>query len=263
MSALPSGGRPSTFVAIAQFEGRKLISSGPFWAGVGIALLGSAIFLRASLARFASWDDDSWTMVVGFMMLAILTMVATNRAGLRDHREHTDEQHASLPVGPATRAGGLLLATAWPAVAAAVLLASVVALAAIQLGVPGIGVIHFVHLVLLIVMLGVLGAALAMWVPSPFVAPVLALGLYFVSPGEDHASWHAAWPFSFLQSVELAAWHLIYIASLIAVIGVWTLSRFGMQRALEVTLIVAIVAGGISLAVVVGRVCPDIGRCLL
>lgn len=259
--------------AIARFEGRKLLTSGPFLAGIGIALLGSGVFLKVSGERSASWEEDAWTMAVGFMLLSTFTLLATNRAALRDSREHTSEQHASLPVSPTTRTGGLLLAAAWPTIASAILLAAVITLAALRLGAPDISSIGLVHLVLLMVMglvrfvllmvmFSALGVALASWFSNSFIAPVITLAFFFVSPGEDFASWHVLWPFTFVETTSLAALHLVYFASLTVAFGVIALARFGMRRRLLVTLVAAVVTGGVAIGIVMIRVCPDVGRCL-
>ncbi len=256
--------------AIARFEGRKLLTSGPFLAGIGIALLGSGFFLKVSGERFASWEEDAWTMAVGFMMLSTLTLVATNRAALRDEREHTREQHASLPVSPTTRTGGLLLAAAWPTIFSAILLMIVIAIATLRLGVPDISTIGLAHLVLLgaarfvllMVMFSALGVALASWVSNSFVAPVITLAFFFVNPGEDFASWHVVWPFTFVEASWLTWLQLVYFASLTVVFGVIALAKHGMRRRLLATLIAAVVTGGVALAIVMIRVCPEVGRCL-
>jgi hypothetical protein len=252
--------------AIARFEGRKLLTSGPFLAGVGIALFGSAIFLLAARERFASWDHDAWTMGVGFILMGILTMVATNRAGLRDRREHTVEQHASLPVSQTARRGGLLLATASPAGAAAILLAAALVGASFQLAIPDFMYVHYIHLVLLVVMFGILGAALASWFSSPFVAPLLAFALFFVNPGDSPSAWGAAWPLTIVESVSVATWHLAhlaYIASLIVIFGVCAVGRFGMRRSMTAALVTALVVGSVALGIVVTQACPDVSPCLL
>jgi len=252
--------------AIARFEGRKLLTSGPFLAGVGIALFGTAVFLLAARERFASWDQDAWTMGVGVILMGILTMVATNRAALRDRREHTVEQHASLPVSEAVRRGGLLLATVSPAGVAAVLLAAGLMAASFQLEIPDFMYVHYLHLVLLVVMFGVLGAALASWISSPFVAPLVAFALFFVHPGEGTSAWNAAWPLTIVESVSVATWHLAhlaYIASLIVVFGICAVGRYGMRRSMTAALVTALVVGSVALGIVVTQACSDTGPCLL
>jgi hypothetical protein len=221
------------------------------------------MFLQAAGAPSASWHDDAWTMAAGFIILAILTMVATNRAALRDHREHTTEQHSSLPLRPDTRVQGLLVAMAIPVAVATVLLSVMVAGAAASLGLSGLQAIHAVQLPLLVVMLGALGAALALWAPNAFVAPVVAIGFYIVAPDDaEPASWHVIWPFATIDSPGLAAWHLVYVLGVAALFAVVAIGRTGWRRSLVALLVIAVVAITASLVVMVPGVCLGPGRCL-
>ena len=88
MSAIDRRPATSAIIAsLARVEGRKLVTDRIFLAGVAIALLGSGLFVRASLTQpGTTWDDDGWTVGVGVMILAILTMVAANQAALKRSR---------------------------------------------------------------------------------------------------------------------------------------------------------------------------------
>ncbi|MGH7349218.1 MAG: hypothetical protein ACREI6_04325, partial [Candidatus Rokuibacteriota bacterium] len=71
--------------ALVRLEGWKLVRHSVFLAGVGLALLGSAVFVAATVRLpDASWSEDGWTAFVGFGLLGLLTMVATSFAALRD-----------------------------------------------------------------------------------------------------------------------------------------------------------------------------------
>lgn len=249
---------------LARLEGRKLIVSPAFLAGVGIALLGGGIFLSTAGNPDASWADDSWTMAAGFILLAILSMIATNRAVLRDHREHTAEQHSSLPLAPQIRTQGTLLAIAAPTGAAAALLGIMVMVAATKLRLSSLQALHALQLPLLVVLLGTLGTTLARWVPSAFVAPAAAIFFYVVSPGDSTPrSWHVIWPFATPDSAGLATWHLVYVLGVAAVLGVVAVGRDGWSRRLTAAGIVALTTTAVSLLVMMARVCPPTGRCLL
>ncbi len=121
----------SAAVALANLGGRKLIRHPVYLAGLGFAAVGTAMFVK-TVFRSSSivWNEDGWTVQVGFLLLAILTMVATNLAALRDRRAETVEQHDSLPVARSARTGGLLVGVLWPAVLSAVALGVVLVYAA-------------------------------------------------------------------------------------------------------------------------------------
>ncbi len=73
--------------ALARLEGRKLIRHPIFLAGVGFALLGGAIFVAEAVREPAvSWEEDGWTVFIGFGLLGLLTMLAASYVALRDRR---------------------------------------------------------------------------------------------------------------------------------------------------------------------------------
>lgn len=258
MSSVADARRGSVVPALSRAEGWHLVSHPIFLAGLAVATLGCAIFVRSLIAGSAvSWEEDGWMAVVGVLLLGILTMVATNHAALRDRRSHTTEQHASLPVRPAVRTSGLLAATVWPASVAALLMVSVVAIAAIQdLGPSGIEWIHLVMFVVSVLLLGTMGVALAAWVPNPFVAPVVAWVLLFVTPGETPAAWHSLIPWQTLGVPGLAAWHLVYLCGLTALVALIALAK---TRRLRTLVLPAILTGAVTIASAAAQltgVCP-------
>lgn len=266
MSAGARSSPPSGVVtALARFEGRRLIGHPMFLAGVAFALIGSGMFVKASLTRSPiSWNDDGWTIAAGFILLGILTMVASNHAALRDRREHTEEQHASLPVGAPARTGGLLAAMLWPAAVTTVLLSAVAGFATARgVRIGNAEAVQLVGFVWLIPMLGALGIAIAAWFSNPFVAPLVGWALFLFTPNDPPASWHSLTPFADLRTVDLAAWHLLYLAGLTAIIGLVALARSSRLRTLLVPGIVAIAVVAISAAILLARVCSVGSRCLL
>jgi hypothetical protein len=250
--------------ALARVEGEKLLRSPLFLAGAAFVTIGSAIFVRASLTNpSATWNDDGWTVAAGTIFLAILTMVATNHAALRDRREDTDEQHASLPIGRPTRIGGLLVATAWPAALVTVMLISITAYAATRGPVTAMDNVHLVEGPVVILTMGALGLALATWIPSSFVAPVVAWGLFLIAPGDGAAAWHALTPFASASDVGLALWHLGYVAGLAVLLGVVALSRASQVRWVVAAGAVGLAVVIVPAAVLLMRACPGDGPCLL
>ena len=260
--------KPPTAAIIASLagvEGRKLVGHPFFLGGVAFALIGSGRFVRASLARpGVTWDHDGWTVAVGFFLLGISTMVAANHAALRDRREHAEEQHSMLPVGAPTRTMGLLAAMLWPVTIAAVLLAAVVGFAASKgIVVDDVEVVHLVEGISTILMLGAMGIAIAAWLPSPFVTPVLGWTLFLVTPGNVPQSWHSLAPFARMRSTELAMLHLTYLGGLTAIFALIALARSSRFRSLLLPVVIAtaiVIASGTILLV---RACSPDGTCLV
>jgi hypothetical protein len=200
-------------------------------------------------------------MAAGFMILAILCMIATNRAALRDHREHTDEQHSSLPLQPRGRTEALVRALAVPTALVTGLLAGGIVLGSAFVSISGLEVLHAAQLPLLVLMLGALGVALARWLPNPFVAPVVAFALYVVTPAESPEAWHVIWPFATPESSGMAAWHLVYVIGLAAVFAAAAVGRHGWRRSTLALLVAATTAVGVSAASMIAGICPTSGAC--
>lgn len=262
VQASPASG---VVAALARVEGRRLIGHPFFLAGVALALIGSGIFVRAGLTQSqVSFHDEGWTVSVGFLFLAILTMLGANHAALRDRREHTQEQHATLPVEAPTKTGGLLTAMLWPAAVATVLLTAIAGFAAARgTFVGSLEVVLLVERVCDVLMLGALGIAIAAWLPNPFVVPLVGWAMLFVTPGEHPESWHGIAPFTDLRSTELAAWHLTYLVGLTAIFALVALARSSRIRSLLVPGIIAVGIVATSAVILLARACPTQGPCLL
>jgi len=263
MSSLADSSRGSVVPALSRAEGWQLVSHPIFLVGVAVATLGSAIFVRALITGSAiSWEEDGWVAVIGVLLLGILTMVATNLAALRDRRSHTAEQHVSLPVRPPVRTSGLLAATLWPTGVAALLLASVATIGATQdLGPSGIEAIHLVMFAVSVLLLGAIGVALAAWAPNPFVAPIVAWMLLFVTPGETPAAWHSLIPWQTLGATGLAAWHLVYLCGLTVLVALIAVAKTSRPRAIVLPAIVSMAVVLVSAAAQLSAVCPVEGVC--
>ena len=245
--------------SLARVEGTRLIRHPAFLAGVGFVVIGAASFIRQIVREpDPTWSEDGWTTSIAVGMLAILTMVATNLAALRDRRSDTDEQHSILPVGPSTKTGALLAATAAPAAVAALLLLAVVGVVAGH--VPALTATEQVHLaerLVLVVMLGALGVALAVWLPTPFVAPVVGWGLILVSPGDPPQAWQVLTPFA-TPSVAGHAWlHLAYLAGLAVLFGVVALARSSRSRWLAAVALLGTATVVVSAVTLLSRACPS------
>jgi hypothetical protein len=249
--------------ALAALEGRKLVRHPIFLAGLSLAIVGSASFVAAAIRLPAtSWSVDGWTVFVGVILLGLLTLVGTNHSALRDRREHTAEQHEALPAGEGTRTAGLLLATLWPAAVAAMLLAGVAGYAATVSRVETVDLVFLVALVVDLVMFGALGIAVARWVSSPFVAPLVAFGFILSAPPEHASSWRVLSPLAHVDSAELAMWHLAYVTGLTTMWCAAALLKDGRRRVPIAIGLWGLAVAAVSIGVLLPRVCPGGGRCL-
>ena len=263
MSARTSAS-PQVIGALARFDGRKLATSGWVLVGLGIAALGTAAFVSVVFTdASATWEDDVWTAHVGFMLLAVFTMVAVNWAALRDHREHTTEQYESLPADKATRIVAMLGAAALLALGSTLLLGAVAWFASTQLDVPALTIVHVLHNGALVLMLSSLGLALAAWIPNPFLAPVAAFAFYLIHPGESVATWHAIWPMATLLSAGLAIWHIAYLVGLTLMLAALAQARWRARASQAIALLAGSAIVAVALTVIISRVCPTAGSCLL
>jgi hypothetical protein len=248
--------------ALARADGPKLTFHPWFLAGVAVALLGSGMFVNMALAGGSvAWNDDAWTVHAGFLLLAVFAMVACNAAALRDHREHTLEQHRALPASGPVRVTGLAGAVLWPATASMALLGSVSTIATVGLGVPGGTAGYVVHHGVLVVMMGTLGVALGVWVRNAFACPVVAFAFYLIHPGESPAAWHALWPFASLTSAPLQSVHILYLLGLTLVLLAVAQSRWGARREQVAVLVTGCAVTVASAVVLLAQVCPEPGQC--
>jgi hypothetical protein len=258
------GASPSSWRALAVVEGRRLTRHPAFLTGVAFTLIGSVVFVRATLSgQVTTWDEDGWTATAGFLFLAVLTMVAANLSALRDRREDTTEQHTALPVDRTTRTGALIAATLWPAAAGAVLLGAVAGYAATRVPLTSTDLAHLLEAVAAVVMLGALGVALAAWLPSPFVAPAAAWGLLFLTPGEDPSRWFVLAPFAGLRDPALSLVHLAYLLGLAIVFGALAVARSDRSRRV---IFVGALGGAVVIAAaaaLVTGVCSPSGVCVI
>ncbi len=250
-----------TTLALARAEGVRALKSPFVLIGLGMAVAASLAFAtRLFGSGTVTWSEDGWPVHVGIFLLALFTMVAMSQATLRDRKERTTDQHGSAPLGPAARVGGTALATLWPALVGGVLFVAVAGLAAMNLAVPGSEVAGGVQRVVVIVMMGTLGIAIAAWFRHPVVAAIVAVGFVVVHPGEVPSAWDAAYPLSLLSG-SLAWWHVAYLFGLACLFALAAMVRFGPDRRVVVGMVGSAALAAVSLAVVVGGVCPHLGRC--
>jgi hypothetical protein len=249
-------------LALARADGRKLLVSIWFAVGVAVAALGSTLFVRSALTdATVTWHDDAWTVHAGFLLLAVFAMVAANAAVLRDRREAMVEQMSALPTDRSSRVTGLTAAMLWPAAVSTALLGAVAAFAAARMGLPTHTVPYLLHNATLVVLLGSVGVALGVWVETPFAAPVLALGLYLVHPGESPAAWQVLWPFASPAAAWLEAWHAGYLVGVTLLLVAISQLRWGQCRRHGWLLLAGSVLTVTAVWVLLMQVCPAAGAC--
>ena len=248
--------------ALARADGRRLLVSTWFAVGVAVAGLGSGLFAKSAITSgTVTWDDDGWTVHAGFLLLAVFVMVAANAAVLMDRREAMVEQMSALPTDGSTRVTGMTAAMLWPAVVSTALLGAVASLAAVRVDLPMRTLPFVLHNATLVVLLGTLGVSLGVWVGTPFAAPLLALGLYLVHPGETPAAWQALWPFASPGSAPLETWHAAYLVGVTLLLEAVAQLRWRQYRRAGWLLVTGGVLTLTSTSVLLTQICPPAGTC--
>lgn len=199
---------------LARIEGRRLVIHPASLAGFGIAALGCAIVADGSRSDTRGLTDHGWVIYSAFALLADLVMVAANRIATRDRRYGLTEQHDAVPTTPTRRDAGVLVGLVAPLGVTLVALSLVIAYASSRAPVPGTEVAVLLSVLPLMLTLGALGVAVARWAPSPFVAPALALGLYFWVPSDPQTPWQALMPLNPGDDARTVGWHAVYLLGL-------------------------------------------------
>jgi hypothetical protein len=125
-----------------------------------------------------------------------------------------------------------------------------------------VDLVHLGGIVVDILMFGTFGIAIARWLPNPFVAPLVAWGFVFWTPGAHPSSWQVLSPLASLDSVELGLWHLAYVAGLTAMWCAVALGRGGVPRLWISMGVGGLAVGVVSIVVLLPQVCPGTGQCL-
>jgi hypothetical protein len=211
MRASPAG---PALAQLALLEGRRLAAHPVFLAGLALAAGGCAAFVARDTSGRAGWEASGWTVYAGFALMAPFTMVATNVVTLRDRRADAVEQHEALPMPVSTRVGAVLTPILAPTLLAAAGLAAVTAYAASRFDLDPVDLLVLGSLPLTMTALAALGVALARWLPSPFVAPALALAFYFWTPGDESSAWQTLMPLNSAENSASAAMRLPYLLGL-------------------------------------------------
>jgi hypothetical protein len=239
--APPRPGPPARAVlALAGFEGRRLLQSPVFLGALGLALALCVAVGGGDAVPVLDRDDVETALFL--TVLAWGTLLATNLAALRSRRDRTGELLAALPTSAGSRTAAQLLATT-AALPAAVAVLAVWGLTRLRdpatVGTPrpaelAVGL-------LLVAGGGATGVLVARWLPTVLAGPAavvatIVLQLSWGSRQEWRWLHFVAWdPEVALDpwlDVRPAGWHLLYLAGLVTLAGVLALARDGRDRPL-------------------------------
>ena len=255
-AADPPASPGRTAIALARFEGKKLLRHPAFLVGMALT---PWLFLMATSDTGETWIHFEVAIALGLVPLGWLTMVAANLGALRSRRHRTEDLFQSLPTSPAVRTAAhnlSTLATVPVAVVFAAVCAVLVQVNADPLG--SFGPAELATGVLLVVGGGAVGVLVARWLPRPAVClPAIGATMFLQGKLTDFSPSPARWlsfvvdPLSSFAAVEQrpAGWHVGWLAAWIALVGVAGVARHGMPRRLGVVALgVAVVALGTGFA---------------
>lgn len=232
--------------ALARIEGRRLLRSPLVLVGIGLMLL--ALFGDGPWVT--SIDSTSADAPFMSLLVAAMTLVASNLAAQRGRRSGAEELFATTPAQARTRTGAHLLAVIWPA-AVSVVIPVLVIVSASSYGRPDLSdLADLATGPLLVVGAGALGVMLARWAPTPAAGPlacvaIIALEAFLTSPVVLTSGWRYMAFWFDAADIDLlpprpALWHLVYLVALITMAVVGSLLRHGLRPRLAVAGVVAI-----------------------
>lgn len=244
--AEPQPDELATVGALARIEGRRLLRSPLVLVGVGLMLL--ALFGDGPWV--SSIDSTAADAAFMSLLVAAMTLVASNLAAQRGRRSGAEELFAATPAQPRSRTGAHLLAVIWPAALSVVIPVLVVVTASFY-GRPDLSDLADLAVgPLLVVGAGVLGVMLARWAPTPVAGPlacvaIIALEAFLTSPVVITSGWRYMAFWFDAGDIDLlpprpALWHVVYLLALIAMAVVGSLLRHGLRLRLAVAGVVAI-----------------------
>ena len=253
-----------------------------------IVLAGAALSVLLLLQDLGEYGGRFYLLTIAATMpLAAATMVAANLAALRSRRSDTDELWASTAMPASGRTLAHLLSLAAPVTLAAALVAfgyfAFDAGDGLRVDVIGTTVVPSVTELaqgpLVVLALGALGIALARWLPTVALAPVVIVGFLaiempmtswgvatewrWLAPVVNHGerSWapcsreaHAEWGCDGAVGFDIAGmrWHLLYLAGLTVFLAALALLRHGRRpRRLALAaagLVLVVAAGALQIA---------------
>ncbi|HWC13358.1 MAG TPA: hypothetical protein VG929_02040 [Actinomycetota bacterium] len=262
-------------VQLVRREGRRMIRHPVMWGG---ALLSLALFGLFTWHSAPVLHRDDASVAGSLLPLAAAALIVANLAASRAARNATEELYEATSSSTGLRTFAHLLALGHAAGLAVALVAAMFAfmLADAPVGTPNAAEVATGPVV--VVLFGAVGVALARWRPHPALGPLavvvaVAVQILLVQPIVDDVAttstvvtrlpWLAPWvPLSLTGDVppELvirpAAWHVLYLAGLTAVVAAFALARSGWRA----RLVPVFVAGAVAVALgTIGQLTPSSG----
>jgi hypothetical protein len=256
-AAPPRTGAPARVVlALARFEGRKLVESPIFLVGFALAL--GACFVGWSGDSAAVLERDDVELALFLTLLAWGTLLAANLAATRARRDRTTELLASLPAAAETRTAAQALAATTTLPLSAAILAAWWAYGQLRypatIGTPRPGELAVGPL--LVLGGGAAGVLVARWLPTVLAGPAAVVATVVLQlnwGAEDHrwrwlhfVAWEPVTVDPWLE-VRPAGWHLTYLLGLVVLAGALAVARHGLRRPLA-----AVLAGAVAVVLVSG-----------
>ena len=234
-SGLPS---PRVVFALARIEARKVLVH-PIY--LVVALLGTVAVGGQGFRNFTLRDllPLLFSSIVG---LFVGTLVTSNLAAIRSHRDDTDELFGAMPTPAVARTASQLVGVAMGPGAFA--LAWSTAALAFRLVDPTSALIRDVEPIMLpqfplaIVAIGALGISVGRWVPTVFGGAILVALHIFTG-----IIWAVPW-IIFSDHTASNAWHLGY---LVAITTSFAAAAFFRDRRRPITAVIA--AAGLAVAI--------------
>ncbi|MEX2293523.1 MAG: hypothetical protein WD691_07005, partial [Acidimicrobiales bacterium] len=256
LAAVP-GPQPGTtgsgdlVAALAWVEGRHLLASPAFGAGIGFCVLLFVLFTFVwGGENTAPWSENLQTTPWLVHPVVGLTVLGAHRAVTRGRRDGADEVLDTCPTGWTTRTLGHLGSGWLPAAVAAVFLAAMIIGISIQGElvhgpISQADVLDVITALLLPVGGVTLGVALGRWLHHTFVPVVAVIGVAFATTTINGIGGHGWNPYTALSTaptiegkspvftVRPAGFHLLWIVALIALMAALAVLRHQRTRAVQ------------------------------
>lgn len=252
--AASAGSSVKVLFVLARREGWRLVRHPAVVIGVALTVW----LLWTVSPNGGSWWHDSIEVVLVLVPLGWCALIAGNLSALRSRRYRTDELFASLPVAASVRTAAHALSATGTAVVAAIMLAVWMGMHALTRHPAGSGpVLGEVGVAVLIVGGGtVVGVAVARWLPRAlFVIPaILATAVIaantlnsLTAPSRWLGFWVEASPAGLPEiTPRPTAWHLVWVAAWVVIMGAVAVARHGRSRALVATALVAVAVASLA-----------------
>lgn len=252
-SAIPQArGRPSAvgIWALGRIEARRMLLHPSFLISVAFGLLmlrgvlGAGVGGNVGLVKSLSW-------LVGGCLIGLFlgTILTTNVAALRPHRDHVQELFGALPAPPEARTAGVFAGLLLGPVALSTVLMVIawwVFRANTDLA-SSIDLFLAMQIPLTVAALGSIGIALGRWIPSLLGGPVVIVLHVFTG-----IIWAAPWIQVTNSGIDRPR-HAVY---LVAAITTWVALAFARDRRTTTRFAIAVVAFALGVVMAIQQSPP-------